>query len=82
MWGGLSQFSQVGTTIKKKRTDSVGKTRQGEVILSELENFEQVFDAQIQEPFDQDMQNDRAARKEKSDAPSSTNSSFVIFKRK
>ena len=43
---------------KKKNIGSVGKTRQGEVILSKLENLEDIFDAQIQELFDQDKRND------------------------
>ena len=48
---------------KKKNIDSVGKKWQGGVFLSELDNLEDIFDAQIQELFDQDMRNDRAARK-------------------
>ena len=50
---------------KNKNIDSVGETRREEVILSKLENLEDIFDAQIQELFDRYMRNDRAARKEK-----------------
>ena len=67
---------------KKKNINSVVKKHHGEEILSDLENLEDIFDAQIQELFDQDMRNDRAVRKEKRDAPSSTNLSIVILKRK
>ena len=67
---------------KKKDIDSVGETQRGKVIFSELDDLEDIFDAQIKELFDQDMQNYRSVRKEKSDAPSSTNSSLVILKRK
>ena len=65
---------------KEKYMNSVGKTRQGGVILSAIENLEESFDAQIQERFDQDMLNDQAAKKGKIYAPSLTNSSFVILK--